>query len=93
MIDTTGQARPLAPQARGGLLWAPWFRVLSMCCMNSGHLLPLTADGAGLNLLHIFAHSQRGCVGCTRVNRLNTESRRWSDLRAGWNGRRNHLFD
>jgi len=29
---------------------------------DSGRLLPLVADGAGLDFLHIFAHSQRSLV-------------------------------
>jgi hypothetical protein len=36
--------------------------VFSMAYTDSGRLLPLTADGAGLNFLHIFAHVDPECV-------------------------------
>jgi hypothetical protein len=44
----------LHPKQVIGLHWFHAFWVLSIVYMDSGRLLPLTADGAGIDFIHIF---------------------------------------
>jgi hypothetical protein len=45
---------PLASQTRDRLPPASWFAVFSMAYTDSGRLLPLLADSAEINFVHIL---------------------------------------
>jgi hypothetical protein len=57
-----------------------------MAYTDSGRLLPLTADGAGLNFLHIFAHSRSVCwlPNAQKPSRLPMDGRDICNDRGKW---------
>src|ERR1017187_4362710 len=69
---------PLAPQTPDRLFWVSWLRVFPMGYTDSGRLLPLVTDGAGLNFLHIFSHSRGGWLPHAR--KLEEAARRLASV-------------